>query len=324
MERIAYLDCLRGISMLMVIYCHVEQFCFGFKENELIGDIFSIVMLPIFFFVSGLCTPPRITWNTVIKRIRYVVVPTVVMFLLYIGFYYGGYSQFMKCIAGEYKFGYWFTIVLFEMNLIHYGVSLISRNRIVLWGSLLFMAVLLILIKDWDWYHNDAIFSGWFCLRLLAQHFPYYILGMICMQNKEVFHKLLSNEYLVGGMILAFVALYIYPNGGFNKALLMGAFGTAIAYKICQKNQEYFSNLTTVGRMLIIIGRNTLPIYLIHYFFFIGLRMPWIKDHFNIVEQSWLIVAIAVLVTVAVAFASLLVKKLISLSKPLQYIMLGK
>ena len=128
----------------------------------------------------------------------------------------------------------------------------------------------------------------------------------------------------MGGMILAFVALYIYPNGGFNKALLLGAFGTVIVYKICQKNQEHFSNLTTVGRMLIIIGRNTLPIYLIHYFFFIGLRMPWIKDHFNIVEQSWLIVAIAVLVTVAVAFASLLVKKLISLSKPLQYIMLGK
>lgn len=324
MERITYLDCLRGISMLMVIYCHVEYFCFGFKEYELIGDVFSIIMLPLFFFVSGLFAPPSLTFSKIAQRLRYVLIPTAVMFFLYIGFYYGNYSQFTKCLAGEYKFGYWFTIVLFEMNLIHYGMSLISRNRIVLMGSLLFMAVLLILIKDWDWYHNDAFFSGWFSLRLLAQHFPYYILGMICMQHKEVFHKLLSNEYLGGGMIIAFVTLYIYPNGGFYKALLMGALGTIVVYKICQKNQEYFSNLTLVGRMLMVIGRNTLPIYLIHYFFFIGLRMPWIKDHFSIVEQGWLIAAIAFLLTVAIAFASLLVKKLISLSKPLQYIMLGK
>ena len=59
MKRIAYLDCLRGISMLMVVYCHVELFCFGLRERELVGELFSICMLSLFFFVSGYFTPPK-------------------------------------------------------------------------------------------------------------------------------------------------------------------------------------------------------------------------------------------------------------------------
>lgn len=109
MKRIAYIDCLRGISMLMVVYCHVEQFSFGFKDFEFIGDVCNIVMLPLFFFVSGLFTSLSLASSAIIKRIRYVVIPTIVMFLIYISVW-GDNLQIANYIGSEYKFGYWFTI----------------------------------------------------------------------------------------------------------------------------------------------------------------------------------------------------------------------
>lgn len=53
MNRICYLDCLRGIVMLMVVFCHVCGFSLDCQEDLWICHIFGIIMLPGFFFVSG-------------------------------------------------------------------------------------------------------------------------------------------------------------------------------------------------------------------------------------------------------------------------------
>lgn len=57
-QRLEYIDCMRGIAMLMVVYCHVEGFCFNLKRPEIIASAISVPMLSNFFFISGLFTPP--------------------------------------------------------------------------------------------------------------------------------------------------------------------------------------------------------------------------------------------------------------------------
>lgn len=210
------------------------------------------------------------------------------------------------------------------MNIVHYCVGFISRNRLALWGFLLLMSVLLIVVKDWDWYHNGAFLSQWLCLRLLAQYFPYYILGILCMAYKDIFQKILANEYIIGGLIVMFVVLYIYPGGGFYKALLSGLVGTIIIYQLCRHYQDVLSQSTVVGRQLQLIGRSTLSIYLIHYFFIQGIKMPWIIEHVNISEQGWIITFITIIVAIMVSYASLAVATLLKVSTPLYRIMLGK
>lgn len=323
-NRILYIDCLRGISMLMVVFCHVEQFCFGYKDYELIGCLFNICMLPLFFFVSGIFTPPTFLNNLIINRLRYVLLPTVVMFLLYVGVCDGGYQRLWLLVGSEYKYGYWFTIVLFEMNLIHYLTQLVVKNKVGLLGALFCITVLLIIAKDWDWYHNNALLSRWLCLRQLAQHFPYYVIGILCMTYRDLFHKLLDNEYIVGGLIITFVALYIYPGSGFYKALLIGLVGTVTIYQFCRHYQDVLSQRTFIGRQLQLIGRSTLSIYLIHYFFIQGIKMPWMHEHLNITEQGWIIAAITAVVTMMIVYVSLAVTALLKISTPLYRIMLEK
>ena len=61
-KRSEYLDCLRGIVMLMVVFSHTcGEFCLNCKDFFWLNRIFSIVMLPGFFFISGWFTT---TYNT--------------------------------------------------------------------------------------------------------------------------------------------------------------------------------------------------------------------------------------------------------------------
>lgn len=53
-KRLEYLDCLRGMVMLMVVFCHTcGDFCLGLKENFWVSRLLGVLMLPGFFFVSG-------------------------------------------------------------------------------------------------------------------------------------------------------------------------------------------------------------------------------------------------------------------------------
>lgn len=323
-NRIAYLDCLRGISMLMVVFCHVQQFCLGYQDHELVACLFNSCMLPLFFFVSGIFTPPTFLNNLIINRLRYVLLPTVVMFLLYVGVCDGGYQRLWLLVGSEYKYGYWFTIVLFEMNLIHYLLQSVVRHKVGLFCALTGIAALLIMAKDWDWYHNGAFLSRWLCLRLLAQYFPYYVVGILCMAYSGMFHKLLANEYIVGGLVALFAALYVYPGSGFYKALLMGFVGTFAMYQLCRHYQDVLSQATFFGRQLQLIGRSTLSIYLIHYFFIQGVRMPWLREHLTIASQGWVIAAVTAVVAIMIVYASLAVAAMLKVSTPLYRVMLGK
>ena len=79
-----------------------------------------------------------------------------------------------------------------------------------------------------------------------------------------------------------------------------------------------------MGKQLSLIGRNTLPIYLIHYFFFWGLKFPEIGGFLNNQTQWELIFLIATIVTFLVTYSSMAVAKLIGISKPVSKILIGK
>lgn len=285
-------------------------------------------MLPGFFFISGRFADLNPHYGVIIKRFKTMLIPTFLMFLIYIYFYWGNMKQFSCCVSEEYKFGYWFTFVLFFMNLLHWGISWILSyfNKVsdkIYITTLICTIVLLILLKDWDWNHNEALLAKWFSLRLVAMYFPFYVLGICCKKWELFFHRVINNEYVVAIIMIIFTIGLLKHDGGFYFGLLMGILGVFLLYRFIFFYQDLFSEKTKVGRQLCIIGRNTLPIYLIHYFFFLGLKLPEIGNCIDIYTQWGVLAIVVLLFTLLIVYGSLGISKLLALSKPLSTILIG-
>lgn len=332
-KRLEYLDCLRGMVMLMVVFCHTcGDFCLGCNEDFWLSRVFGILMLPGFFFVSGWFTHTSLSGGVIRKRIKTMLLPTVATFLIYVFLYWGNMERVGYCALGEYKFGYWFTFALFLINLIHWSVSVVV-SRLPLRESgmekqtllaLALVAIALVALKDWDWNHNRALLANWFSLRLVAMYFPFYLLGMVCRHFAGWFHRLVENEWLVALGVVAFAASLFHHGGGFYFGCVQGLLGVFLLYRLCYFYRDTFSETTCVGRQLSMIGRNTLPIYLLHYFFFLGLKLHALGGTIGLHAQWALVMAVAFVLTMCVTYSSLALAKVIGLSRLVSKLLIGK
>ena len=261
-----------------------------------------------------------------------MLLPTMAMFLIYVFLYWGNMDRLGYCALGEYKFGYWFTLVLFIINLIHWLVVIVmkrfplSESRMDTWllGALSLVAIALVALKNWDWDHNGALLANWFSLRLIAMYFPFYLLGMVCRHLEGKFHRLMDNERIVAIVGVAFVGSLYHQGGGFYFGCMQGLLGVFLLYRFCYFYQETFSAKTWAGRQLSMIGRNTLPIYLLHYFFFFGLKLDGLGGAIDLHTQWFLMLVVASVLTMCVTYASLVMAKVIGLSGVMSKLLIGK
>ena len=113
-----------------------------------------------------------------------MLIPTVLMFSIYVFIYWGNMEKFSYCVSGEYKFGYWFTFVLFLMNLLHWGTSWILNcskkiSDAINVIALICITILLVLLKDWDWNHNEALLRN--CFEFLQKVFLGLMYSFSCV-----------------------------------------------------------------------------------------------------------------------------------------------
>lgn len=333
MNRIGYLDCFRGMVMLMVVFCHTfGEFSLSVNSDCWFSRVFSLMMLAGFFFISGWFSRLNLYGGGILKRFKTTLLPTIMMFLIYVYFYWGTFDKLVLCASGEYKWGYWFTFALFLINLLHWGVSALARaiakdenkRAILTFGIFAVLWTALFFLKHWDWYHNGATLANWLSLVLIAKYLPFYVLGMFCRWKEDVFHRTINNDYVAGIVLAAFALCLLRKNGGFFFGLLTELFGVALLYRFCFRYKDVLSDKTFVGRQLSMIGRNTLPIYLIHYFFFLGLKIPTVGLALDTETQWGAIFCVAAAITLAVTYASIGIAKVIGVSDTLSKLLTGK
>lgn len=326
MKRIAYLDCLRGLAMLMVVYGHTVGFALKLSDVGTLGWLissFCFIQLQLFFFVSGYFAPPSPIFNYrhIRSRLLYLMLPTVVTFLVYVLFRDKSLEHLDIYLSDEYKFGYWFPFVLFEMNIIHYFLSLILSNTKRFLLIMAAVCAILILLKDWDWYHNGTFLCRWFSLRLVASYLPFYLLGIIVAQYCNVVNRY-ANSHIVYGIALAGFALsFIIPMSGFYSSMLKALLGLTVVFCLFYRHQQHVSE-TFIGRQLMLIGRYTLPIYLIHYFLLPGMNIPWLQ-HIG-PSFGWLTTMICLATTCMIVYLSMSIAYVMSHSRVLHLLFLGK
>lgn len=138
-----------------------------------------------------------------------------------------------------------------------------------------------------------------------------------------MFENFLHNKYLTFLAVVIFIILFYIDIVGWNK-FIQGFLGIVIIYRFFEYYKMYFSNKTRVGRFFCNIGKHTLEIYLIHYFFVLDLANFAQYINLVIIQSSRILELIVfLLMSIIVVLFCLLFAKFVKISSLLHSFLFG-
>lgn len=338
-NRIGYIDALRGMAMILVVYFHIAAYGFGSYEIGY-NDIIERFRMPTFFFISGwLFYKAGRIWDRktitgmIRKKFMVQIIPTVVFLLLYLTMF----NLLDINSFGSDKRGYWFTFVLFEFFIIYIlAEALINRKDSAIGEMRVFVIMLLLSITAFyyaKYYTRYATELGtWkdilgFLSFVKIRHIIFFWFGTFVRRHFDLFIHLTNNKYITAILIVLFTAIIVWPvvlsiNGvEYLAYLVAGLSGTVICFTFFRIHEQHFSQETWYGRGMQLIGRRTLDIYLIHYFvipYDLVSLDTWLQYHHNT-----LFVPMALILALWVVIISLVISSLLRVSPLLAKYLFG-
>lgn len=297
-ERMEYLDALRGVAMLNVIYFHIHVYLLG--ESSVVNDFLVRWRMPLFFFISGFFAFAPIYDKALMqKRVRNRLLkqlyPTFVVWILFIlcSWILGDASLKEYILHGIYdpaKVGYWFTFslvqvfviyALFAYILSYFKISFKIQTVIYLFVIAIFGLLSLVAI-------DDSVMSGtlrkiWniLCLGKTIKFVMFFFSGALIRMHWKRVYIVIRHYWFAVVCLIIFAITFLFTPDGENSgaAIYLASRISGLLFMISLFNciKQSVSSATYIGQYLQRIGRNTLPIYLFH--FFILLLIPHFIDN---------------------------------------------
>lgn len=275
-QRLEYIDALRGLAILLVVFMHVPQYGFGQSVGGYYIEMATLLAVPLFFFISGLfaqlsVTPPHIiSIRKIGKRIHSILLPTFLIGGFYVLL---NHIPVLDMLQDKFKVGYWFTITLFEYFVIVDVLRLMACKSQRSFNALLIGASMVcygLSMPTAQRMYGDITIAQ---ILGLAQwkYFIFFTLGMFVRRASETIISDKGGAAIVSTFLIVFVANAIgkFQLNGllYNINLLLKEISIVLlAYYVFYTYRSKLSSQTRVGRWLSKIGTYTLEIYLIHYF----------------------------------------------------------
>ena len=276
-SRIEYIDALRGFVMLLVVLCHVPLYCYHNLDKLSFCLIPTTFHLALFFFISGWFfknvdgNKNYKIWSFIKKKFVQLIIPTAVFYLLYC---------WLQCINitdnlwnDKFKLGYWFCIVLFCFNLLMMVLGRLKGRGGIFLCMVVSLGAMMLSTNAVTRLLTELNIPNVFCVQQW-QYFIFFYIGYLAHRYQACFYTWLDNGRIMAiGILLLFGSLLVYYNqpigifGIKTTFILWGGLGAILSFAFFRKFKDSFSRQTYVGRTLQYIGRRTLDVYLLHYFF---------------------------------------------------------
>ncbi len=290
--RIGFIDGMRGFAIFLVILGHVLLMGFNLGHALLTQIIYSFHM-PLFFFISG-----YVAYNNrelclrreMINKTMTLVVPASLFYATFAIIHDVTYNTVMNRGGGIFM-GYWFTFVLFEFFMVYYLAYLIGRytTDAVMTTVLVISSIVCAVMVGFGYVDGTANIIKCFEGVRFTEFLQFFVFGIICKKYNAKFLKIVKEDWFTGVCLLLLLATmtiffkkFISPYGA-----LMWMVRTTIPYlaillsfSLFYYYENFFqSDYSKWSRGMRFIGRRTLDIYFIHYFFIPN--MPYITSYLD-------------------------------------------
>ena len=333
-QRIAYIDAMRGFTMILVVFSHICGMCLGDRWMGW-NDIFFLFRLPCFFFISGwLFEQPERLWDgvtikSVVKnKFMVQIVPTFIFLLLLAP------PPLFFSRLGATKGGYWFTFALFIFFLLNILSSWLVQKRSVKQQDLfLFTFALIVSVTAfcYDIFYN-CYFShlGWltkglgFLSLMVWRYYLFFYVGTFVKRHFEVFIQWTSKPVVIFSVVVGFFAISRIPYTDWVPLVYFvfavgGILGLAMIFTAFRYIGSYISSHPThhfslfIFHSFIYIGTRTLDIYLLHYFFLPRFLLAY-GDQLRAYDSKLLEFFVALVLALFVVGLCLIASRIIRLS----------
>lgn len=289
-------DYLRGFAMLFIVFGHL-YFYSKRSEGSLVFSICDTIELPVFMYISGLLAHVsvdrygfrKLIWTKVIR----LLFPLLSFYIIW-GLWDSSY--WLQFWLKEYKNGYWFLFVLFELMVTLSFIKRVSsvlkiKSIFITIGIFLLVTAILLIIPKGGWVNNL------FCVKLYWHYFPFFMMGYYTYRLE----KFLVLKYVPVYLLLYLAAFYYY-----------NLYWSVIMNMVCNLFSLLFlvslfsSNFKPLRNVFATVGVNSLQVYMLHFF----LLFPLLKV-LPVVENRWFEFPYYVLIASVLIFVTIEISKLL-------------
>jgi len=338
-NRVEYIDALRGMTMILVVYSHIANLGLV-NVNMAYNNVFMTFRMPTFFFISGwvFYKADRIwnkdtIWSIIKKKFMVQIIPFLIFLLLYMYLFFNVPGH---CNSFEDKYGYWFTLSLFEYFIIYIAVEALfnkqhtNRKEIIVMSIMFALSIIAFYYGQVKFVVNIGIWRP--ILTFLSftkiKYIIFFWFGTFVKKNFDKFIRITDNQYMIAVCLCLFLFTIIGPfdynniEFQFITYLFAGLTGIIIVFTFFRRNESLFSKNTRIGFVLQYVGQRTLDIYLLHYLFLpnhmtqIG---TWLSQYSNKSIDMLIILVISLWITAI----TLIISNIIRLSPFLGHYLFG-
>lgn len=285
-KRIGYLDAIKALGIILVIRGHVQLYGLGVETYDTLASImFYSFNMPIFFFVSGYLTcsgrwgnsASGVTVN-LFRKFLFLVIPAILFTFAYYLLEHMGPNDFIEMGFGR----YWFTITLWQCFFIYGIVCIITDKKVI-------QVIILILL----------LLIGLVCLSMfgsfgptlldmnhLTKYFPFFAIGIISRGYNGIYEITTRNQITITICTISFFSIlfvlhYSIPSIVVHllRDIFLRYIGTFIVISWFVCHADWFNKNNRINRVLMDIGKKSLGIYMLQYFFIPDLTVLSIDWH---------------------------------------------
>lgn len=349
-ERIVCIDVAKGFAILCVVIGHVLGFGFYGEQNVGKSLLFNVIYsfhMPLFVFLSGYVSFTVIKKDEIlhdsIKRFRSLIVPGIIIGLLTIRA--TSFSDIIDFFTNSFKYGFWYVFVLFAFYILSYITNLSNINGMIKNSYVMYVVVAFV------WYYVyrhiyivPDILNKILCLDLIVRYYPYFFVGNLI--RKHGFLKIIEQEWLFCvSVVWVLLSASIVDNNSIKSILsvidgshfaslvyttlctfllYINAFSIIMIIMYIVQKVLRINSLSSFIKIFTFLGKNTLYIYLFHFFFIYAIDMPDLKLWFQ--HNSFFVfdLFLSVIPAAIIIICCLLIKYVLSLNKTIMAIVFNR